>query len=88
MYHGITHHMERDREMLHIRLTATAQMAVASPFLLVATSLYAPQSVGTTLSIYNLTEPSGKAVSLTWSLEDSSSPSLNLHKNEDLNMLK
>jgi hypothetical protein len=48
-----------------LRLTATAQMAVASPFLLVATSLYAPQSAGTTLSIYSLTEPSGKAVSLT-----------------------
>lgn len=71
----------------HLRLTAMAEMAVASPFLLVATSLYAPQSVGTTLSMYNLTEPSGKAVSLTWSLEGSSSPSLNLHKSENYNML-
>lgn len=61
-----------------LRLTATAQMADASPFLLVATSLYAPQSAGTTLSIYSLTEPSGKAVSLTWSPVCSSSPSLNL----------
>lgn len=49
----------------NLRLTAMAEMAVASPFLLVATSLYAPQSVGTTLSMYSLTEPSGKAVSLT-----------------------
>lgn len=71
----------------YLRLTATAQMAVASPFLLVATSLYAPQSAGNTLSIYNLTVPSGNAVSLTWSLVASSSPSLYLYKNGNLIML-
>ena len=48
---------------LNLRLTATAQMVEASPFLLVATSLYAPQSVGTTFSMKSLTEPSGNAVS-------------------------